>query len=218
MFLQKTCSTMRRRIDLLIVTNNIKKKNMETKFKEGDVVRIKSLDWYNNNKDKNGNVVVTGYSCSFTKALSEFCGKCFVIEKVEDTGGIYLNDLPYVFYEWMFEPGKYELKSLDITKNSVATNNPFIFNSAKKPISVCGVISVPLYIAVKVRETPKFQPFQKVLVKDCEEGIFGVWHCDLFSHTSKEGKYFTSSGMWDECIPFEGNEHLIGTKDDPKKQ
>nr|DAP94238.1 MAG TPA: hypothetical protein [Herelleviridae sp.] len=209
---------MRRRIDLLIVTNNIKKKNMETKFKEGDVVRIKSLDWYNNNKDKNGNVVVTGYSCSFTKALSEFCGKCFVIEKVEDTGGIYLNDLPYVFYEWMFEPGKYELKSLDITKNSVATNNPFIFNSAKKPISVCGVISVPLYIAVKVRETPKFQPFQKVLVKDCEEGIFGVWHCDLFSHTSKEGKYFTSSGMWDECIPFEGNEHLIGTKDDPKKQ
>lgn len=79
---------MRRRIDLLIVTNNIKKKNMETKFKEGDVVRIKSLDWYNNNKDKNGNVVVIGYSCSFTKALSEFCGKCFVIEKVEDTRGI----------------------------------------------------------------------------------------------------------------------------------
>lgn len=208
---------MRRRIDLLIVTNNIKKKNMETKFKEGDVVRIKSLDWYNNNKDKNGNVVAIGYSCSFTKALSEFCGKCFVIEKVEDTRGIYLNDLPYVFYEWMLEPGKYELKSLDITKNSVATSNPFIFNSAKKPISVCGVISVPLYIAVKVRETPKFQPFQKVLVKDCEEGIFGVWHCDLFSHTSKEGKYFTSSGMWDECIPFEGNEHLIGTKDDPKE-
>ena len=123
---------MRRRIDLLIATNKIKtKKSMETKFKEGDIVRIKSLDWYNNNKDKNGNVVVTGYSCSFTKALSEFCGKCLVIEKVEDTGGIYLNDLPYVFYEWMFEPGKYDLKSLDITKNSVATNNPFVFNAAK---------------------------------------------------------------------------------------
>lgn len=191
---------------------------MEMKFKEGDVVRIKSLDWYNKNKDKIGNVVVTGYSCSFTKALSEFCGKCLVIEKVEDTGGIYLNDLPYVFYEWMFEPGKYELKSLDITKNSVATNNPFIFNSAKKPISVCGVISIPLYIAVKVQETPKFQPFQKVLAKASEEGIFDTWHCCLFSHTSKEGKYFTSSGMWDECIPFEGNEHLIGTKDDPKER
>lgn len=217
MFLQKTYLMTRRRIDLFIVTNKIKTKSMETKFKEGDVVRIKSLDWYNKNKDKNGNVVVTGYSCSFTKALSEFCGKCLVIEKVEDTGGIYLNDLPYVFYEWMLEPGKYELKSLDITKNSVATNNPFIFNAAKKPISVCGVISIPLYIAVKIQETPKFQPFQKVLTKDCEEGMFNVWRCDLFSHISKEGKYFTVSGMWENCIPFEGNEHLIGTKDDPKE-
>ena len=150
---------------------------METKFKEGDIVRIKSLDWYNNNKDKNGNVVVTGYSCSFTKALSEFCGKCLVIEKVEDTGGIYLNDLPYVFYEWMFELGKYELKSLDITKNSVATNNPFVFNAAKKLISVCGVISVPLYIEVKVQETPKFQPLQKILRKGYL--ILGIVVCFL---------------------------------------
>ena len=208
---------MRRRIDLLIVTNKIKTKSMETKFKKGDIVRIKSLDWYNNNKDEKGNVTVTGYSRSFTKVLSELCGKCLVIEKVEDTGDIYLNDLPYVFYEWMLELGKYELKPLDITKNSIATNNPFIFNSAKKPISVCGVISIPLYVAVKVQEAPKFQPFQKVLVKDCEEGMFNVWHCDLFSHISKEGKYFAVSGMWDECIPFEGNEHLVGTKDDPKE-
>jgi hypothetical protein len=209
---------MRRRIDLFIVTNKIKTKSMETNFKEGDIVRIKSLDWYNNNKDEKGNVTVTGYSCSFTKVLSELCGKCLVIEKVEDTGGIYLNDLPYVFYEWMLELGKYELKPLDITKNSIATNNPFIFNSAKKPISVCGVISIPLYVAVKVQEAPKFQPFQKVLVKDCEEGMFNVWHCDLFSHISEEGEYFTSSGMWNECIPFEGNEHLVGTKDDPKER
>ena len=207
---------MRRRIDLLIVTNNIKKKNMETKFKKGDIVRIKSLDWYNNNKDEKGNVSVTGYSCSFIKVLSEYRGKCFVIDEA-GVKGIYLNDIPYIFYEWMLEPGKYELKSLDITKNSFETNNPFIFNAAKKPISVCGVISVPLYIAVKIQETPKFQPFQKVLAKDSEKGIFDNWHCCLFSHTSKEGKYFTSSGMWDECIPFEGNEHLIGTKDDPKE-
>lgn len=191
---------------------------METKLKKGDIVRIKSLDWYNNNKDEKGNVTVTGYSCSFTKVLSELCGKCLVIEKVEDTGDIYLNDLPYVFYEWMLELGKYELKPLDITKNSVATNNPFIFNAAKKPISVCGVISIPLYIAVKIQETPKFQPFQKVLTRDCEKGIFSVWHCDLFSHISEEGEYFTSSGMWNECIPFEGNEHLVGMKDDPKER
>lgn len=189
---------------------------METKFKGGDVIRIKSLDWYNNNKDENGNVNVTGYLCSFTKVLSQFCGKCFVINKIEGTS-FYLNDLSYVFNEWMFEPEKYELKLLDITKNSFGTNNPFIFNAAKMSISVYGIVSTPLYIAVKVQEAPKFQPFQKVLTKDCEEGMFNVWRCDLFSHISKEGKYFTVSGMWDECIPFEGNEHLIGIKDDPKE-
>ena len=208
---------MRRRIDLFIVTNDIKKKSMETKFKEGDVVRIKSLDWYNKNKDKNGNVVVTGYSCSFTKALSEFCGECLVIEKVEDTGGIYLNDLPYVFYEWMLEPGKYELKSLDITKNSVATNNPFIFNSAKKPISVCHVISIPLYVAVKVQEAPKFQPFQKVLVKDMASinDCFTVWSIDFYSYFDMEShKHRCLGGLWDHCVPYEGNEHLLGTREE----
>jgi hypothetical protein len=171
---------MRRRVDLFIVTNKIKTKSMETNFKEGDVIRIKNLDWYNNNKDKNGSINVTGYSCSFTKALSEFCGKCFVISKIEGTN-FYLNDLSFVFYEWMFEPEKYELKPLDITKNSFGTNNPFIFNAAKKPISVCGVISVPLYIAVKIQETPKFQPFQKCLQKILRKGylILGIVVCFL---------------------------------------
>lgn len=217
MYLQKTYLAMRRRVDLFIITDKRKTKGMETKFKEGDVIRIKSLDWYNNSKDKNGSINVTGYPCSFTKALSGFCGKCFVISEIEGTD-FYLNDLSFVFYEWMFEPEKYGLKPLDITKNSFGTDNPFIFNSAKKPVSVCHVISIPLYVAVKVQETPEFQPFQKVLVKDCEEGIFGVWHCDLFSHISKEGRYFTISGEWENCIPFEGNEHLIGTEDDPKER
>ena len=35
-------------------------------------------------------------------------------------------------------------------------------------------------LAVKVQETPKFQPFQKVLAKDSEKGIFDTWHCCLF--------------------------------------
>lgn len=216
MYLQKTYLKMKV-IELFIVTNNIKKKSMETKFKEGDVVQIKSFVWYNSNKDKNGNINVTGYPCSFTKALSQFCGKCFVVDKIEGTS-FYLNDLSYIFYEWMFEPGKYELKLLDTSKSSFEISNPFIFNAAKMPISVYGVVSMPLYIATKNQEASKFQPFQKVLVKDSDEGMFSVWHCDLFSHISKEGKYFTTSGAWDECIPFEGNEHLIGTKDDPKER
>ena len=62
------------------------------RFKVGDRVRIKSIDWYNKNKDSNGNVVfsskVTHFSwCEnvrtvFTKDMSKFCGKVVTIEIV----------------------------------------------------------------------------------------------------------------------------------------
>lgn len=45
---------------------------METKFKEGDIIRIKSLDWYNNNKDKKGISSV---------AWNEFFLECYNIKQ-----------------------------------------------------------------------------------------------------------------------------------------
>ena len=53
-------------MEILVITK--KKKTMEeTKFKKGDVVRIKSLDWYNKNKNENGDVKVTDYFCYFQR-------------------------------------------------------------------------------------------------------------------------------------------------------
>ena len=62
------------------------------KYNVGDRVRIKSLDWYNENKDENGNIVfsskVTHFSWRenvrtvFTKDMAKFCGKVVTIEIV----------------------------------------------------------------------------------------------------------------------------------------
>ena len=62
------------------------------KYKVGDRVRIKSLDWYNKNKDSNGNVVVSSIVSRFswckhvrtvfTKDMTKFCGKVVTIETV----------------------------------------------------------------------------------------------------------------------------------------
>lgn len=42
---------------ILVITK--KKKTMkEMKFKVGDIVKVKSLDWYNSNKTENGSVTV----------------------------------------------------------------------------------------------------------------------------------------------------------------
>ena len=61
----------------------------------------------------------------------------------------------------------------------------------------------------------KFKPFDKVLVRDT--GQFDVWKAGLFSHCNDNG-YSCNGAYWAECIPYEGNEHLVGTTDKPKEE
>lgn len=70
---------------------------------------------------------------------------------------------------------------------------------------------------VKVVE-PKcsFKPFDKVLVR-CNED--SVWRCELFSHYNtfnKQCPYVCLSSVYKYCIPYEGNQHLLGTTNKPK--
>lgn len=50
------------------------------KYKVGDRVRIKSLDWYNDNKDCIGNVECGFYH--FIKEMTKYCGKILTIGEV----------------------------------------------------------------------------------------------------------------------------------------
>lgn len=70
---------------------------------------------------------------------------------------------------------------------------------------------------VKVVE-PKylFKPFDKVLVRDDEDD---VWKADYFSHYEEGDKiapYVCVGSYYKLCIPYEGNEHLLGTKKSPQ--
>ena len=51
---------------------------MALKYKVGDRVRIKSLDWYNKNKNKTGDVPCGEYD--FVSDMSVFCGKILTID------------------------------------------------------------------------------------------------------------------------------------------
>ena len=59
------------------------------------------------------------------------------------------------------------------------------------------------------------KPFDKVLVRDTKKQ---VWVADLFSHFVNRplgGYTFACVGHYpSQCIPYEGNEHLLGTTDD----
>lgn len=63
-------------------------------------------------------------------------------------------------------------------------------------------------------EKPKceFKPFDKVLGRNEKDD---VWEADLFSHYREESQYpFRCIGFSRKyCIPYEGNEHLLGTTD-----
>lgn len=69
---------------------------------------------------------------------------------------------------------------------------------------------------VKVVE-PKcsFMPFQEVLVRDSDASI---WKAAHFSNYDGEDKYpyITTVNAYKQCVPYEGNEHLLGTDKSPE--
>lgn len=65
---------------------------------------------------------------------------------------------------------------------------------------------------VNIKKEPQFKPFEKVLVRDsCDD----VWRASFFSHIKEDdGRYVTTCVTWKFCIPYEGNEQLLGTTKD----
>lgn len=58
------------------------------KYKIGDRVRLKSIDWYHANKNGDGCVVISDdgylYNLFFTKNDAQYCGKVFTISDIVD--------------------------------------------------------------------------------------------------------------------------------------
>ena len=57
----------------------------------------------------------------------------------------------------------------------------------------------------------ELKPFDKVLVRDSKSDY---WRATLFSHIDKNGCYYCVWASWNYCIPYEGNESLLGTNKD----
>lgn len=112
--------------------------------------------------------------------------------------------------------GKFNRKTLDLemsykqykqykdNASSPSTNYQFIFSSLPHSLYKANVCNP---------STPcRFKPFDKVLVRDLE---IQKWRCNIYSHY-KEGSfpYVCVDGEYRFCIPYEGNEHLLGTTKD----
>lgn len=58
------------------------------------------------------------------------------------------------------------------------------------------------------KQETELKPFDKVLVRNNDDD---EWVCDIFSHIDELAFYYCVGTRWEQCIPYEGNEHLLGT-------
>ena len=65
---------------------------------------------------------------------------------------------------------------------------------------------------VDIKKELQFKPFEKVLVRDNYDDM---WRASFFSHIKEDdGRYVTTGLTWKFCIPYIGNESLVGTTKD----
>jgi len=68
-----------------------------------------------------------------------------------------------------------------------------------------------------IKKEHEFNPFDKVLVRDFEEDN---WDINLFQEIVCEDidyQFVCLSGCFNFCVPYEGNEELLGTSNSPKE-
>ena len=66
-------------------------------------------------------------------------------------------------------------------------------------------------MTIDLKQKVELKPFDKVLVRDSKSDN---WRANLFGYIGKDGYYRCVYANWVYCIPYIGNEHLLGTTKD----
>ncbi len=67
-------------------------------YQVGDKVLVKSIDWYNTNKQSNGFIMMTANNkiSSFTPGMAKYCGQVFTIDKIVENSAIYPDHYRFI--------------------------------------------------------------------------------------------------------------------------
>lgn len=97
-------------------------------------------------------------------------------------------------------------QDVDDSLRAYCKNGAFMLENIKHPSDL--VIELP-------DNEPQFKPFDKVLVRNEETD---TWHPSLYATTDGLLYYTTDCKNWQLCVPYEGNENLVGTIGKPKEE
>ena len=120
-------------------------------------------------------------------------------------------------YKWYLTGTKIkctEIPFLYFDKNGIVTNgcdmNYFMAHPYRE-------VTADYILSLEPKPECPFKPFDKVLMMEDDEF---EWRPKLFSRVimDEECSYYSIDGFkFKYCIPYEGNEHLLGTENDYKK-
>ena len=144
----------------------------------------------------------------------------YIVEDEPDNFGILVfsqQDKWELINEPKFKVGDtIKQKGLDILKPIEITGvNPKMYTFRNGSFQYVEIIDKDYELVSRKFDISTLKPFDKVLVRDTKEQ---VWVADLFSHMVNRplgGYTFACVGHYpSQCIPYEGNEHLLGTTND----
>lgn len=178
----------------------------------------------------------------FVKEMTEYCSKKAFIEDVRERFYRISIDgrmIEYYWEDWMFEDSDEKFDYFEFTKENL---RELVWNGKGKVVDQDGQIiylnfpadpqmismrtnflfetKFPLEIRVPKEKKKdisvcQFKPFEKVLVRN----EFGEkWQCNLFDclFNNEDGyNYSCIADSWKQCIPYEGNENLVGRTENP---
>ena len=124
--------------------------------------------------------------------------------------------------------GKHLLYTTESTYSYVSAENTFVtanYSIEDRNAAQCYINTIeerfegklnPDTLDIEKEEEHNFKPFEKVLARNCKEE---PWHIDFFEKYKNltAFPYACMTRLWAECIPYEGNEHLLGTTNNPEK-
>ena len=154
---------------------------------------------------KDGDIVVTD-------AVPSMCySKCIFILKGDlNTGESRANS--YVFFNINNNHISYDvLDTIEINRNiHLATDSEKqqLFDAIEKDGKAWDSDKKAI---VDFKPKVELKPFDRVLVRDFEDQ---AWQVSLFSYKDSDSYYCCNGCSWNQCIPYIGNESLLGTTKD----
>lgn len=156
------------------------------KYKPGDKVKVKSIKWYNDNKDDNDFI----YCCNvrFVPLMSAYCD-CILTIKTSDQGFYHVEENSWVWSDGMFEGLVEETIQPVIFKNIVFSNENY-----SDKVELCLGDDYEIVIEDGKTFVQRKKPKYPTTYKECCSGVLKIAHIytDIRGVTDKEYNLYLS--------------------------